>query len=74
KAKEFQEAGIATVESYHTLGSAAIGISDFTQSSHASLVALCTHGRSGIGRWVLGSVAEKLVLSSGAPVLIVRPQ
>jgi nucleotide-binding universal stress UspA family protein len=37
-----------------------------------SLVAMCTHGRSGIKRWVLGSVTEKVVRHSGDPVLVMR--
>ena len=37
-----------------------------------SLVAMCTHGRSGVKRWVLGSVAEKVARHSGDPVLVMR--
>jgi nucleotide-binding universal stress UspA family protein len=36
-----------------------------------NLIAMCTHGRSGVKRWVLGSVTEKVVRHSGDPVLIV---
>lgn len=38
-----------------------------------SLVALTTHGRRGADRWLLGSVADKLVRLSPRPVLVVRP-
>jgi nucleotide-binding universal stress UspA family protein len=37
-----------------------------------NLIAMCTHGRSGLKRWVLGSVTEKVARLSGDPVLIVR--
>jgi nucleotide-binding universal stress UspA family protein len=37
-----------------------------------NFVAMCTHGRSGIRRWVLGSVTERVVRHSGDPVLIIR--
>jgi nucleotide-binding universal stress UspA family protein len=37
------------------------------------LVVLTTHGRGGVRRWLLGSVAEKLVRSAPAAVLLVRP-
>ncbi len=37
-----------------------------------NLVAMCTHGRSGVKRWVLGSVTETVVRHSGDPVLILR--
>jgi nucleotide-binding universal stress UspA family protein len=36
------------------------------------LIAMCTHGRSGVTRWVLGSVTERVVRYSGDPVLIIR--
>jgi len=38
----------------------------------ADIVAMSTHGRSGVGRWVFGSVAEKVVRTGNAPVLLVR--
>jgi len=39
----------------------------------ADLVVVGTHGRRGIGRWVLGSDAEQILRSSPVPVLLVRP-
>ena len=38
-----------------------------------SIIALTTHGRSGLRRWLIGSLAETLVRSGGDPVLIVPP-
>jgi nucleotide-binding universal stress UspA family protein len=38
------------------------------------LIALATHGRSGLRRMVIGSVADKLVRSSEVPVLVTRPR
>src|SRR5262249_14208631 len=40
----------------------------------ADLVVLATHGRRGLVRAVLGSVAEKVVRGSPCPVLVVRPK
>jgi nucleotide-binding universal stress UspA family protein len=37
-----------------------------------SLIAMCTHGRTGMGRWVMGSVADRVVSYSGHPVLLIR--
>ncbi|GIV98096.1 MAG: universal stress protein UspA [Herpetosiphonaceae bacterium] len=37
-----------------------------------SMVAMATHGRSGLQRWVLGSVAEKVLRASSKPLLLVR--
>lgn len=47
-------------------------ITGFVESSGADLIAIATHGRSGITRWVFGSVADKLVRSCCVPVLLVR--
>jgi nucleotide-binding universal stress UspA family protein len=38
----------------------------------ADLIVLGTHGRRGIGRWVLGSDAEQILRSAKVPVLLVR--
>jgi nucleotide-binding universal stress UspA family protein len=40
----------------------------------SGLVALATHGRGGIARLVLGSVADKVVQAAGCPVLVYRPR
>ena len=47
-------------------------IIDLARKTPNDLIAISTHGRSGIGRWVLGSVAEKVVQHSRGPVLLVR--
>ncbi|MFN2354830.1 MAG: universal stress protein [Desulfopila sp.] len=39
---------------------------------NAGLVAMATHGRSGISRYTIGSVAEKVMRGGGVPVLMVR--
>lgn len=38
----------------------------------ADLIAMSTHGRSGIGRWVFGSVADRVLRGAPCPVLLVR--
>jgi len=38
------------------------------------MIAMATHGRSGIGRWVFGSVAEKVLHGAPVPLLLVRVQ
>jgi len=35
-------------------------------------IAMTTHGRSGLGRWLYGSVADRVVRGAGAPVLLIR--
>lgn len=36
-----------------------------------NMIALASHGRSGLGRWVMGSVAEDLIRKTGDPVLVI---
>ena len=40
----------------------------------AALIAMSTHGRSGVARWVMGSVTDKVLHSVQNPLLIVRPE
>src|SRR6266508_1587579 len=53
-------------------GDPASEIIDLAAKTANSLVAMSTHGRSGVGRWLLGSVAEKIIQNSHAPVLLIR--
>jgi nucleotide-binding universal stress UspA family protein len=55
-------------------GPAAGEIIDYARLNGIDLIAMSTHGRSGIGRWVYGSVAEKVLHSGEEPVLVVRPK
>jgi nucleotide-binding universal stress UspA family protein len=64
--------GIASVEEKPLYGPPAEVILDMALSTPDSLVAMTTHGRSGLGRWLLGSVAERVVRYSGGPVLLHR--
>ena len=64
--------GVSSVDERTLRGNAANEILDLLQDIPDSLVALTTHGRSGMGRWMLGSVADRLVRHSGHPVLVVR--
>jgi nucleotide-binding universal stress UspA family protein len=44
------------------------------EAGHGNIVALATHGRHGLPRLVLGSVADKVIRSAGGPVLVYRPR
>jgi nucleotide-binding universal stress UspA family protein len=54
-------------------GEPAQEIADFVEEEDIDLVIMATHGRSGLGRLILGSVAEKVLRSLRVPVLMVRP-
>ncbi|HEX7233106.1 MAG TPA: universal stress protein [Candidatus Binatia bacterium] len=70
KAAMLRSHGIDKVSCSATEGLEADEIISFTQSHN--LVVMCTHGRSGLKRWVLGSVTETVVRHCEKPVLIVR--
>ncbi len=53
-------------------GKAAECLADYATSNDVDLIIIATHGRSGISRWVWGSVADRLLRSACVPVLIVR--
>jgi nucleotide-binding universal stress UspA family protein len=53
-------------------GFAADEIISLTQKTPEGLIAMCTHGRSGVKRWMLGSVTETVVRHSSDPVLVIR--
>jgi nucleotide-binding universal stress UspA family protein len=48
-------------------------ILSYAQANAVELIITSTHGRSGIKRWVFGSVADKVIHQSLIPVLIVTP-
>ena len=53
-------------------GAPADEILDRAQCEDIGLIALSTHGRSGVGRWVYGSVADRVLHGAECPVLLVR--
>jgi nucleotide-binding universal stress UspA family protein len=53
-------------------GSAAEVIIDKAAEDKTTLIAMTTHGRSGLNRWLLGSVAEKVLRATTNPLLLVR--
>ena len=53
-------------------GNAAEGIIKAAEEIKANLVAMSTHGRSGIKRWAFGSVTDKVLRAGVVPILIVR--
>lgn len=44
-----------------------------SEKQQPDLIAMTTHGRSGVARWILGSVAAKLLHATHTPMLVVRP-
>lgn len=55
------------------IGTPAKEIVALAAEATADILVVGTHGRSGVGRWLLGSVAEKVVRYAPCPVLVARP-
>jgi nucleotide-binding universal stress UspA family protein len=49
-------------------------ILDYAKNNQIDLIIMSTHGRSGVTRWAIGSVADKVVRHAAAPVLTVAPE
>jgi nucleotide-binding universal stress UspA family protein len=54
------------------VGRVADSLADYTEKNDIDLILIATHGRSGVTRWVRGSVADKILRYSNVPVLMVR--
>ena len=47
-------------------------LADYATQNEVDLIIIASHGRSGVSRWVLGSVADRIVRNSCVPVMMVR--
>jgi nucleotide-binding universal stress UspA family protein len=75
KAEHLRAAGVAEVSSLVIDGSpggAAAEIIDLAKRTSDNFVAMSAHGASGLGRWLIGSVTERVVRYSSDPVLVIR--
>jgi nucleotide-binding universal stress UspA family protein len=71
-AARLEEEGIAQVEQRALFGPPADVILDTAIEAPNAFVAMTTHGRSGVGRFLLGSIVDRVVRYSGGPVLVNR--
>jgi nucleotide-binding universal stress UspA family protein len=70
---ELKEKGLNVTQVVVTVGlSAAEQIIEVSKSAGADLVVMSTHGRSGLRRWVFGSVAERVLRHLEIPLLLVH--
>lgn len=72
KVADVKKLGIAKVSFAAKEGLPADEIISFAKNLPGGLIAMSTHGRSGVRRWVLGSVTETVVRHSENPVLVIR--
>jgi nucleotide-binding universal stress UspA family protein len=62
----------ATVKIMVRIGSPADEIIRIADETDASLIAMSTHGRSGISRWAFGSISDRVLRGATKPILLVR--
>ncbi|MFN8493792.1 MAG: universal stress protein [Caldilineaceae bacterium] len=55
------------------IGDPATRITTYAEANGVDLIVMSTHGRAGVQRWVMGSVANKVLAVAPCPVLLVRP-
>jgi nucleotide-binding universal stress UspA family protein len=72
KTEAVKKLGVSKVSYSVKEGFAADEIISLTQKTPDGLIAMCTHGRSGVKRWMLGSVTETVVRHTGDPLLVIR--
>jgi nucleotide-binding universal stress UspA family protein len=72
KVADVKKLGVARVSFAAKEGLPADEIISFAKNLPGGLIAMSTHGRSGVRRWVLGSVTETVVRHSENPVLVIR--
>jgi nucleotide-binding universal stress UspA family protein len=72
KTAEVRQTGVPEVTGTALQGFPAAQVIDFAAEHKASITVMSTHGRSGVGRWLLGSVTDRVVRHSSEPVLIIR--
>jgi nucleotide-binding universal stress UspA family protein len=64
--------GGVNVQSKVITGKTADAIVEYATKNKVDLIIMATHGRSGVSRWVWGSVADRVLRSACVPVLMVR--
>ncbi|HEY7320383.1 MAG TPA: universal stress protein [Candidatus Binatia bacterium] len=72
KIEELRSKGIQNLTSVVVEGRGPDEIIELARKTAGSMIAMSSHGRSGIGRWVLGSVTDRVVSYGGDPVLVIR--
>ena len=71
---EIQEKYAVTIEATVETGDPATAIIETAAKLHTDAIVMSTHGRSGISRWLFGSVTQKVLAASCCPVFVIPPQ
>jgi nucleotide-binding universal stress UspA family protein len=68
-----RERGVSVSARLIDAANAAIGLLEVLEEKPYDLIAMTTHGRGGVRRLLLGSVADKVIRGAAKPVLVIRP-
>ncbi|OGK89135.1 MAG: hypothetical protein A2X52_04170 [Candidatus Rokubacteria bacterium GWC2_70_16] len=71
-AARLAEQGVKGIETSVWYGPPATAIIEATRLQKVDLIVMTTHGRSGLGRLILGSVAESVLRGTTTPILLLR--
>jgi len=71
-ARRLADRGLKKVETHVWYGPPAAAIVEAAETQKADVIVMSTHGRSGLGRLILGSVAESVLRGTRKPILVVR--
>lgn len=71
---DFEASGVKNLKIYIEEGLAQDVIVDVAKMEHCDLIVMSTHGHSGLGRVLLGSVADHVIRHAICPVLVVHPK
>ena len=78
-AREYLERVVASVQEHDipvqmatAQGSPPLAITEFAEANEVDLIVMSTRGQSGLSRWLMGSVADRVVRGANVPVQLVR--
>jgi nucleotide-binding universal stress UspA family protein len=71
-AEQLREEGVV-VQTRMVVAEAATAIRDFSHMDNIGLIVMSTRGRSGMTRWVYGSVANRVLRATDCPILLLPP-
>ncbi len=69
---KLREMGYGNIHIEVVIGDTTSKIVDYAQETDADLIVMTSHGRKGVGRFLIGSIAEQVVRLSHCPVLILK--
>lgn len=71
--EKLEKAGVGRIETHVWYGPAAPAVVEAARVQKVDLIVMSTHGRSGFGRMIFGSVAESVLRGTRVPIFLVRP-